>query len=158
GTMMPRTWRGRAARALSTARVHWLATALLAGGPGQRGLPPVASPPARPYVGTPKYPYHPWPGAAPPGHNVLIKNHLVFGDLGTVALVQHLLGLAIAVAIYVLLMRREAPRWLAAIAITPVLLDAYQLQAEQTIMPDVWFEALAVAGIVVLLWQRAPSP
>jgi len=34
-----------------------------------------------------------------------------------------------------------------------VLLDAYQLQMEQMIMPDVWFEAMIVAGPVVLLWR-----
>jgi hypothetical protein len=46
-------------------------------------------------------------------------------------------------------------RWLAAVAVTPVLLDAYQIQIEQMIMPDVWFEAMLVAGMVVLLWQPA---
>ena len=65
-----------------------------------------------------------------------------------------------AVVIYVLLLRRGAPRWLAALAMAPVLLDAYQLQNEQTIMPDTWFEALIVAGIAILLgspdvgWRR----
>jgi hypothetical protein len=37
------------------------------------------------------------------------------------------------------------------VAAAPVLLDAYQIQIEQTIMPDVWFEALLVAAIAVLL-------
>jgi hypothetical protein len=36
-----------------------------------------------------------------------------------------------------------------------VLLDAYQVQIEQTIMPDVWFEAMIVAGLAVLLWRPA---
>jgi hypothetical protein len=49
------------------------------------------------------------------------------------------------------------PRWLAALATAPVLLDAYQLQMEQMIMPDVWFEALIVAGLVVLAWQPRVS-
>src|ERR1019366_3173944 len=49
--------------------------------------------------------------------------------------------------------RRGGTRWLAALAVAPVLLDAYQLNAEQTIMPDVLFEALLVTGIVLLLWQ-----
>ena len=57
-----------------------------------------------------------------------------------------------AVVLYVLLLRRGVSRWLAALAIAPVLLDAYQLQIEQTIMPDVWFEALIVAGLAILLW------
>jgi len=48
-------------------------------------------------------------------------------------------------------------RWLAALAVAPVLLDAYQLNAEQTIMPDVLFEVLLVAGIVLLLWQPRPG-
>jgi hypothetical protein len=39
-----------------------------------------------------------------------------------------------------------------------VLLDAYQLQAEQMIMPDVLFEALAVAALVLLLWAPVPRP
>ncbi len=33
-----------------------------------------------------------------------------------------------------------------------MLLDAYQLQMEATIMPDVWFEAAILAGLAVLLW------
>jgi hypothetical protein len=48
-------------------------------------------------------------------------------------------------------------RWAAAIAAAPVLLDGYQLQAEQTIMPDVLFEALIVAGLLLLLWRRSPG-
>ena len=43
-------------------------------------------------------------------------------------------------------------------AVAPVLLDAYQLQMEQTIMPDVWFEAMIVAGLAVLLWQPVLTP
>ena len=56
-------------------------------------------------------------------------------------------------ALYVVLLRRGAVRWLAAVAVAPVLLDAYQVQIEQTIMPDVWFEAMIVAGLGVLLWR-----
>ncbi len=51
-----------------------------------------------------------------------------------------------AVVIYVLLLRRGASRWLAALAMAPVLLDGYQLQNEQTIMPGTLFQALIVAG------------
>ena len=34
----------------------------------------------------------------------------------------------------------------------------YELQIEQTIMPDVWFEALIVAALVLLLWRPRPTP
>jgi hypothetical protein len=37
-----------------------------------------------------------------------------------------------------------------------VLLDAYQLQLEQTIMTDVLFETMITAGLVVLLWRPGP--
>jgi len=48
-------------------------------------------------------------------------------------------------------------RWLAALAIAPVLLDAYQIQDEQGIMPGTWFEALIVAGLAILLWRPGPG-
>ncbi len=51
------------------------------------------------------------------------------------------------------MIRRGAGRWLAALAIAPVLLDAYQVQIEQVLMPDVWLEALIVAGLAILLWR-----
>ena len=81
----------------------------------------------------------------------------MFADLAFVAVVQHVLGMAMAIALYVLMLRRGVTRWLAALAVAPVLLDAYQLNAEQTIMPDVLFEVLLVAGIVLLLWQPRPA-
>jgi hypothetical protein len=143
--------------ALRVVRTHWIATALIAAGLVLRVLAQVAYHPALLYVDTLKYLYGAWPGADPLGYTLIIKPILFVGDLGTVTLVQHLLGLTIAVAIYVLLVRRGAPRWLAALAIAPVLLDAYQIQIEQTIMPDVWFEAFAVAGLVLLLWRPEPS-
>ncbi len=137
-------------------REHWVAAALLAVGLVLRVLAWMAYHPALLYTDTLKYLYGAWPGADPLGYTAILRPILLVGDLGTVALIQHLVGLAIAVAIYVLLRRRGVPRWLAAIAMAPVLLDAYQLQSEQTIMPDLWFQAFAVAGLVVLLWRRQP--
>jgi hypothetical protein len=138
-------------------RAHPVAAVLLAAGLVLRVLALMAYHPALLYTDTLKYLYGAWPGADPVGYTVILKPILFFGDLGTVALIQHLLGLAMAVAIYALLVRRGAPRWLAALAMAPVLLDAYQLQIEQTIMPDVWFEAFVVAGLVLLLWRPEPT-
>ena len=78
------------------------------------------------------------------------------GGLTGVAVAQHALGLAMAAALYALAIRYGTGRWLAALAAAPVLLDAYQVQAEQTIMPDVLFEALIVAAMTLLLWPRPP--
>jgi Dolichyl-phosphate-mannose-protein mannosyltransferase len=90
---------------------------------------------------------------APQGYQALLRLLDPVGGLALVAAVQHVFGLAMAVALYALLVRRGAPRWVATLAATPVLLDAYQLQLEQTIMPDVLFETMITAGLVVLLWR-----
>jgi hypothetical protein len=138
-------------------RANQVAAVLLAVGLVLRVLAVMAYHPALLYVDTLKYLYGAWPGADPVGYTAILKPILLVGDLGMVAMVQHVLGLAMAVAIYALLVRRGVHRWLAAVAMAPILLDAYQLQIEQTIMPDVWFEAFVVAGLVLLLWRPEPS-
>ena len=156
------SWRGWGGRAATLARQNWLACLLMAAGLVLRVLAQLAYRPALVYVDTLKYLYGVYPGSDPLGYKLPLKIILAFGDLGlgrpglgAVAAVQHLLGLAMAAVLYVLLRRRGVNRWLAAIAMAPVLLDAYQLQMEQTIMPDVWFEAMLVAGLALLLWRPA---
>ncbi|HEY1346355.1 MAG TPA: hypothetical protein VGF54_15315, partial [Streptosporangiaceae bacterium] len=149
-----RKWPLQAAVAV---RRHWLVSALLAAGLVLRVLAVAAYHPALIYVDTLKYLYGASPGSEPLGYTVLLRLMLLAGDLGSVAVVQHLLGLAMAVILYAVLLRRGAGRWLAALAVAPVLLDAYQIQMEQTIMPDVWFEAMIVAALAVLLWRPAVS-
>jgi hypothetical protein len=157
-------WQQRAAAvrrlaglASAAARQHWLATVLLAAGLILRVTTQLAYRPALFYIDSIKYLLGAYPGNDPPGYELLLKVLLALGNPFTVAAIQHLLGLGMAVALYVLLLRRRAPRWLAALAAAPVLLDAYQLQIEQLIMPDVWFEALLVTGLVALLWQPRPA-
>jgi hypothetical protein len=130
---------------------------LLTAGVVLRILTQVSFGPALLYIDSVKYLYGAWPGADPLGYDIPLKLILTVGDLGTVEAVQHLLGLAMAVTLYLLLLRRGVPVWLSALAMGPVLLDAYQLQMEATIMPDVWFEAAIVAGLAVLLWKPRPS-
>jgi hypothetical protein len=138
-------------------RAHWQISLLLAAGLTLRALTQAAYHPALIYIDTPKYLYGEYPGSDPLGYRVVLKVILAVGDLGTVAVIQHLLGLAMAVVLYVVLLRRGARRWLAALAAAPVLLDAYQLQLEHLIMPDVWFEAMIVAGLALLLWRPAAT-
>jgi Dolichyl-phosphate-mannose-protein mannosyltransferase len=153
----PQAGRSWPSRIISVLGRHWLATLLLAAGLVLRVITQMAYHPALLYIDSVKYLYNAWMGADPIGYKVPIKIIMAVGDLGTVAVVQHLLGLAMAAALYVLLVRRGVNRWLAALAMAPVLFDAYQLQAEATIMPDVVFEALIVAALVVMLWQPAVS-
>jgi hypothetical protein len=152
----PATRATRLASAGAALRQHWLAVALLVAGLVLRVLAQLAYRPALFYIDSVKYLYNA-DGNDPEGYKAPLRAILFVANLDMVAAVQHLLGLAMAVVIYVLLVRRGASRWLAALAIAPVLLDAYQLQQEQTIMPTTWFEALLVAGLAVLLWRPDPG-
>jgi len=133
-------------------RRHWPAVALLTAGLALRVLAELAYRPALFYIDTTRYLYNA-KGIDPVGYKGPLRAILLVGSFDAVAAVQHLLGLAMAVVIYLLLRRRGVPRWLAALAMAPVLLDAYQLQIEQTIMPETLFEALIVAGLAILLWR-----
>ena len=130
-------------------RRHWLITVLAVAGLLLRFASELAYRPALIYVDSLKYLYGASPGADPLGYKAV----LALGNLEAIVLLQHLLGIAVAVLIYAVVLRRGASRWLAALAAVPVLLDAYQVQMEQTIMPDVWFDAMIVAGLAVLLWR-----
>jgi hypothetical protein len=154
GASAPQAARGTAA----VLRRHWLLALLLTAGLVLRVLAQVAYQPALFYIDSIKYMFGAYPGDDPPGYLLVLRPFLAVANLTAVAAVQHLLGLGMAVALYVLLLRRGSPRWLAALATAPVLLDGYQLQIEQTVMPDVLFEVLMVAGLVVLLWQPRPRP
>jgi len=147
---------GRLAWWARVLRRHWLASALLAVGLVLRVLAQFAYRPALFYIDSVKYLYNS-AGNDPEGYKLPLRGILLVANLDAVVAVQHLLGLAIAVVIYVLLQRRGVSRWLAALAMAPVLLDAYQLQNEQAIMPGTWFEALIVAAIAILLWRPAVS-
>jgi hypothetical protein len=150
--------------AVGFVRRHWLFLLLVLGGLLLRAMAQIAYQPALLFIDSKKYIFGTdflntnWGSFDPLGYSLLILHPvLMFTDLAAAALIQHLLGIAMAVALYLLMVRRGAARWLAALAVAPVLLDAYQLNAEQTIMPDVLFEALMVAGIVLLLWQPRPN-
>ena len=156
-----RTGTGRIYDALVTWRAmvrrHWPFAVLLAVGVALRAAATVAYRPALVYIDTPRYLGGDQGGLDPLGYTYLLLRPVLLagGGLTGVAVAQHVLGLAMATCLYALAIRHGTGRWLAALAAAPVLLDAYQVQAEQTIMPDVMFEALVVAAMTVLLWPRA---
>src|SRR5215471_3377903 len=153
----PRPAIARAHLAAAVLRRHWLAAVLLAAGLVLRVLAQFAYRPVLFYIDTARYLYNDAQGMDPVGYKGPLRVILAVANFNTVAAVQHLLGLAMAVVLYILLLRRGAPRWLAALAMAPLLLDAYQIQIEQTVMPDTWFEALLVTGLAVLLWRPRAS-
>jgi hypothetical protein len=141
---------------LRLVRRDWLFAGLLAAGLAFRVLVQLAYQPALVYIDSDRYLLG-LGDQDPLGYCGMLWPLQRAGGLAAVAVAQHALGLGMAVTGYVVL-RRRLWRWAAAIAVAPVLLDAYQLQAEQTIMPDVMFEALVVAGLACVLWQGQPGP
>jgi len=137
-------------------RRHWIFAALLVAAVGLRVITQIAYRPALFYIDSYKY-LTGSSGYDPEGYRFLLAPILWVGNLAWVPAFQHLIGLAMGLAIYVVLIRRGAPRWAAALAAAPILLDAYQLQMEQTIMPDVAFEALILGGLTILLWKPRPG-
>ncbi len=88
---------------------------------------------------------------------LLDENGQDVGTLHRVVEIQHVLGLGVAVAGYVLLCRIGLRPWLAAIGVAPLLLDGYQIQIEEMIMSEVWFSALVVVVLWLLLGLRGLS-
>lgn len=89
--------------------------------------------------------------ARPIGYAIILRPLTAFGDLRVIPIVHHLLGLGLAVGIYVLLLRAGARRWVAALAAIPMLLDGYQLQIEQNVLSETLFQVLIFVGSVLLV-------
>lgn len=78
-------------------------------------------------------------------------------ELVLVPVLQHVVGLAIGVTLYVLLLRLGVPRWLATIATVPVLLDMLQVTVEHYILTETLFQALVLGALVLLVWRDRPG-
>jgi 4-amino-4-deoxy-L-arabinose transferase-like glycosyltransferase len=75
-----------------------------------------------------------------------------------VAIVQHVLGLAVVVLVYALLQRRGVPRWLSVLAVLPLGFDAYLLDIEHFILAETLFVFLMAVALVLLLVRERPGP
>jgi hypothetical protein len=140
---------------------HWLFLALFAAGVAFRVVTQVAYRPALLYIDSYRYlenlSLQPAKSEAI-GYSAVLRFLLwVFGNFASIAAVQHLIGLGMAVAIYALLLRWGARPWLAALGAAPILLSAYQLQIEQNLLSETWFEALILTGVCLLMWNRRPG-
>ncbi len=82
---------------------------------------------------------------------------LITESLVAVTAVQHLLGLATAVLLYVLLRRWGVAPLLATLATLPVLFDGMKLLLEHSMLSDTLFVLMVTAGILVLGWRRRPT-
>ena len=149
------------AAATGLLRRHWLFALLMAGGAALRLVTQLAYRPALLVWDSLSYVksalmLRPHP-VRPLGYPLFVRLLSDEGGLGVVAAVQHVLGLAMALAVYVLLVRRNVRPWVAAVATVPALYDALQLNLEHQILSDVLFQGLMVGGIAALLWRPRPS-
>jgi hypothetical protein len=91
------------------------------------------------------------------GYSFFLRLLLPFHSLTLVTTVQHLMGLAAAVLIYILLRRAAVSKTWAAIATLPVLLDGYIIEDEHLIMAETVFTFLLLVALTLLLWKPRSS-
>ena len=88
---------------------------------------------------------------------LFLRPFLAIHHLLPVPIVQHIMGLACGLLVYLLLRRLGlGPGWAVAGA-APVLLDAYQLNVEQYLLAEALFEVLILGAFVAMLWWKRPS-
>ena len=81
-----------------------------------------------------------------PLHSVLILTAL-----------QHAMGLAVGLMIYVLLRGRfRLSAFTSTIAAVPALLSVYAMQLEHYVLSDTFFELLITVTVVIVLWRPTP--
>ena len=92
------------------------------------------------------------------GYSIWLKILQPLHTYAVVTILQHLMGLAVAVMIYALARHRfRAAAWLATLAAVPVLYDGFEIQLEHLIMADVPFLFLLMLAVTLLLWDPVPS-
>ena len=87
------------------------------------------------------------------GYSLFLRALLPFHSFTLVTLIQHLMGLAVAVMIYVLLRRNGVSKIWSTAATLPVLLDGYIIEDEHLIMAESLFTFLLMLALLLLLWR-----
>ena len=87
------------------------------------------------------------------GYSVFLHALEPFHSLTLVAGLQHLMGLAVAVMIYLLLRRNGVSQRWATAATLPVLLDGFVIEDEHMVMAEALFTFLVFVSMLLILWQ-----
>src|SRR5579864_5710499 len=91
------------------------------------------------------------------GYSLFLRALLPFHSFTLVAGVQHLMGLAIAVMIYLLARRAGVPKLWATVATLPVLLDGFEIEDEHMVMAEALFTFLIMLAMLLILWRSRTS-
>jgi len=87
------------------------------------------------------------------GYSLFLKALEPFHSLTLVAGLQHLMGLGIAVMIYVLARRSGVSQRWATAATLPVLLDGFVIEDEHMVMAEALFTFLLMLSMLLILWK-----
>jgi hypothetical protein len=87
------------------------------------------------------------------GYSLFLHALEPFHSLTLVTGLQHLMGLAVAVMIYLLLRRSGVGSWWATAATLPVLLDGFVIEDEHMVMAEALFTFLVVLSMLLILWR-----
>ena len=91
------------------------------------------------------------------GYSFFLRALLPFHSLTLVVTIQHLMGLAVAVMIYVLLRRNGVSKLWSTVATLPQLLDGYIIEDEHMIMTETVFTFLLMIAMLIVLWKPRPA-
>jgi hypothetical protein len=90
------------------------------------------------------------------GYSAWLKIMQPLHSYALVTILQHLMGLAVAVMIYALARHRYGVRaWVATLATVPVLYDGFEIQLEHLVLSDVPFLFVLMLATTLLLWDPA---
>ncbi|GAA0982747.1 hypothetical protein GCM10009555_053170 [Acrocarpospora macrocephala] len=90
----------------------------------------------------------------PVGYPLFLRLLAPFHSVTVVAAIQHVLGLATGLIIYLSLRRHRLPAWAATLAAVPLLFDASFLRLEHAVLSDTLFIFLVVAALALM--DRTP--
>ena len=93
----------------------------------------------------------------PDGYSFVLALLAPSHSVWLLTLLQALMGLATATAVYAVLRRYKLAGGAATAAAVPVLFSVYQLQLEHFVLSDTLFGLLVTVAVVLMLWRPVPS-
>jgi hypothetical protein len=152
---------GDARRAWAFVRDHWLVAVVLGIGLVLRLLVMIAYPrgffiqgDSAEYLGAAFS--HVADPIRPSGYSVFLTFLVWYRSTTAILLAQHLMGLGVAVLSYAFLLRRGVNRYVAALAVAPMVLESRLIVLEHYVLSETFFIAVLIGAVVILLWRDRP--